>query len=261
MRNYFIYLKFYLFKFFKSNYNIKIKGKIIFKVLIKTIHEYLRARTFTEKEPEMLEWIESLSKKTNKNFVFWDIGSNIGIYSLYNAVINPEAIIFSFEPESSSFEALCKNIQINKIQNIKPFQLAISNKSGYDLLKVSSTESGAGASSIDGIYKHYNSKSIFMQGVRTTSLDDLLIDQTFLKPNFIKIDVDGHESDILLGSSKIFEIEDLISIMVELEYKDQNHLRFYIDYFNKYSFDLIKSSEWKDFSNNNTIQNFLFEKK
>ena len=42
---------------------------------------YLRAKTFSLKEPETLDWIDGF----NKNSTFWDIGCNVGLYSLYAA--------------------------------------------------------------------------------------------------------------------------------------------------------------------------------
>ena len=43
-----------------------------------------RAKTFSTKEPETLDWIDSFEK----NSVFWDVGANIGLYSLYAAKKN-----------------------------------------------------------------------------------------------------------------------------------------------------------------------------
>ena len=42
---------------------------------------YFRATTFETKEPETLEWIDTIPK----NSVLWDIGANVGLYSLYAA--------------------------------------------------------------------------------------------------------------------------------------------------------------------------------
>ena len=42
-----------------------------------------RVRTILDKEPDTIEWIDNFSIDNNDNFIFWDIGANIGLYSLY----------------------------------------------------------------------------------------------------------------------------------------------------------------------------------
>ena len=41
-----------------------------------------RVRTILDKEPDTIEWIDNFSIDNNDNFIFWDIGANIGLYSL-----------------------------------------------------------------------------------------------------------------------------------------------------------------------------------
>ena len=51
-----------------------------------------RVETFHSKEPETLEWINTFDK--NQKFIFWDIGSNIGLYSIYNAIKNENSKLY-----------------------------------------------------------------------------------------------------------------------------------------------------------------------
>jgi FkbM family methyltransferase len=250
-----------VFIFFKKSINISSGGKLDFKIYLTTVNEYFRAKTFYTKEPEMLEWIDNFSQYTSKdNFILWDIGANIGIYSLYTAAKYPSSSVYSFEPEATSFNSLCKNIFMNSFSNIKPFLIGISNRNGYDLLKVSDLSSGAGAASIGKEYAHIDSKNIFSQGINIIKLDSLIKDHKFPCPNFIKIDVDGHEKEILDGAKNLLYNKDLHAIMIEIEYKNQKDLKTYIDLFKGYEFKLTRKSTWKDFSNELIIQNFLFEK-
>ena len=62
-----------------------------------------RAKTFSSKEPETLEWIESFNKKS----IFWDIGANIGLYSIYAAKYN-NVQVYAFEPSVFNLEFLAK---------------------------------------------------------------------------------------------------------------------------------------------------------
>ena len=67
-----------------------------------------RVDTFFTKEPETLEWIDNFEKK--ENLIFWDIGANIGLYSIYNSLKNPKSTTIAFEPSSSNLRILTRNI-------------------------------------------------------------------------------------------------------------------------------------------------------
>ena len=59
----------------------------------------LRAETFLTKEPETLEWIDRM----NDDSVLWDIGANVGIYSIY-AAVSKRANVIAFEPSFFNLE-------------------------------------------------------------------------------------------------------------------------------------------------------------
>ena len=59
-----------------------------------------RVNTYFTKEPETLEWINSFEKKDD--LIFWDIGANIGLYSIYNSLKNPKSTSIAFEASSSN---------------------------------------------------------------------------------------------------------------------------------------------------------------
>ena len=86
-----------------------------------------RVDTYFTKEPETLEWIDSFKKK--ENLIFWDIGGNIGLYSIYNALKNPNSLTIVFEPSSSNLRVLSRNISINNLEkNIKIISMPLTNK-------------------------------------------------------------------------------------------------------------------------------------
>jgi tRNA1(Val) A37 N6-methylase TrmN6 len=87
-----------------------------------------RKETFDTKEPETIEWIDSFEKET----VFWDIGANVGVYSLY-AALHPSVKVLSFETAASNFYILNKNIEINNLANqIFSLCIAFNKKSSLD---------------------------------------------------------------------------------------------------------------------------------
>ena len=92
---------------------IKILGKDINFFIPSEITKW-RVDTFFIKEPETLEWIDSFDKRDN--FIFWDIGANIGLYSIYNSIKNKNSQTISFEPSTSNLRVLSRNISINNLE-------------------------------------------------------------------------------------------------------------------------------------------------
>ena len=110
--------------------NDSYKKKIILGKLIKffvpnNITNW-RVDTFFTKEPETLKWIDSFDKK--KKIIFWDIGANIGLYSIYNSLKNKNSKTISFEPSTSNLRVLSRNISINNFKNINIMPIPLTNK-------------------------------------------------------------------------------------------------------------------------------------
>src|SRR2546430_338970 len=83
-----------------------------------------RARSILSKEPDMIRWIDSFPE----NSVFWDIGANVGVFSLYAAARN-HARVLAFEPLAANFHILSKNVQLNPFgQTITAYCVALSRE-------------------------------------------------------------------------------------------------------------------------------------
>ena len=101
-----------------------------------------RVNTFFTKEPETLEWIDNF--KNDQEIVFWDIGSNIGLYSIYSALKYKNIKIYSFEPSSSNLRILSRNISINNLHDkifINQFPLTDKDH-GHQLMMESNFREG-----------------------------------------------------------------------------------------------------------------------
>ena len=72
--------------------------------------EKYRCESFFSKEPELIYWIDNF--KNNSNFV--DIGSNIGLYSIYSTLMNKNINCYSIEPFFKNYKRLLENISLNK---------------------------------------------------------------------------------------------------------------------------------------------------
>ena len=248
----------------KSTTSVKIDNITEFTVNNDSTHNVMRAKTFFTKEPECVKWLSNFEKELQKDdFVFFDIGANIGIYSLFVAKKFPKAKIVSFEPECLNFSALCKHLRLNTLKNILAYPFGVSNVSTVSELNVSVFETGAGAASLESDYKFTKQNEKFVQGVYTTSLDDFVLTKKDYFPSFIKIDTDGNELSILDGAKSILGDPRLKSILIEFEYKSEQEEKNFIKRFHDYGLNLIGKSDWCEtafYDKSIKIQNFIFSR-
>jgi FkbM family methyltransferase len=173
-----------------------------------------RAHTLLTKEPETIDWIN----KMDSNNILWDVGANVGVYSLYAA--KKGLSVKSFEPSSANYFLLNKNIEINHLSdNISAFCLAFNDEILLDSLNMIRTEFGSAHSTFsDKVDQYGNSFTpVFKQGMIGFDIDGF-IDQFSPKfPNHIKIDVDGIEDKIINGAKKTLNDKRLKSLLVELD--------------------------------------------
>ena len=172
-----------------------------------------RADTFLTKEPSTLAWIDTFSNGS----VLWDVGANIGLYTLYAAKRNIN--VLSFEPIPENYRLLCENVRLNALGNlVSPFALAFTDKTGLGYLGISDFDAGSAFS----IYREANLGSSDAAGTTETflamqgfSIDDFVTIFHPPFPNHIKIDVDGIEEKILKGAAKTLLDQRLLSVTVE----------------------------------------------
>ena len=181
----------------------------------------------------MLDWIDS---NLQPNDIFFDVGANIGIYSLYGAskkIINTK--FYCFEPEYSNLNELKFNIiQNNFTDKIFPFSIAFGKKKGLSYFNIYDSTPGAALHTIS--LENSNKKNIVInEGVAIYSVDNFC-EELNVQPNLIKIDIDGNEYDLLLGAAKTLNNKNLRSIIIELD--DKNTSQKCINYLKENGFIL-----------------------
>lgn len=177
-------------------------------------HVVWRVHSMLEKEPDTICWIEQF--KTGETFV--DIGANIGLYTIYAAVMK-QAVVYAFEPEAQNYALLNRNIMHNSLQDrVVAYCLALTDAVNVNKLYLSETGVGRSCHTF-GESVDFNLKpriSPFAQGSITWSLDRLIEDNVIPIPDHIKIDVDGLEHLVLKGSKKVLANPKVKSILVEI---------------------------------------------
>lgn len=172
----------------------------------------LRAQTFFTKEPETIEWIDSFEPGD----VLFDIGANIGLYSIYAAKKGHRVI--AFEPEAQNFALVNKNFYLNSIdEKAICLPIAFSDSTQLGLLYIPNLTVGAALNNFGGAFGFYNESfdPEFKQGGIAYSLDDFVSQFADTFPNHIKIDVDGIEQKIIMGAQKTLSDSRLKSVSVE----------------------------------------------
>jgi len=216
------------------DYNPKLKKKINFYTPNK-LSSY-RACTYLSKEKDTILWIDKFGSSKN---IFFDVGSNIGVYSLYYASLY-RAKVFAFEPQYNNVTLLSRNLKLNNLQNyvtIIPNPLYKNNK--IDFLFSSSNNEAASASTTFIKKNIFISKNFEKKLTMSYSIDFLVKNNLIPQPNMIKIDVDGNELDVIKGAQKTINKKNCKSILVEKINKTSDHL---IDKFLSKSFYLYKHS-------------------
>lgn len=217
--------------FLKSNINLikrmDYPKEDIFLDISSQIEYRVRLRS-CEKEPETVEWIEE-SFKTGD--VFYDIGANIGAYSLVAAkYLKGTITIYAFEPSFLNYAQLSKNIFINKCQDsVIPLNVALSDKTTIGSFHHQNLVPGGALHSLGKAVDHKNDAfvPVFTQSVLSYTIDDFIKGFNIPLPDHIKLDVDGIELSILKGAKETCFGSQLRSILIEMN-RDKDRIIAYL---------------------------------
>lgn len=141
----------------------------------------------------------------NKEDVFFDVGANIGAYTILASKVCG-AKSFSFEPSKITYERLSNNIFLNRLEKLVTiFNLGVSSKSetlnfskGFDTVN------------------HVTSEEMeYTEKINTISLNEVCKANKVI-PTFMKIDVEGFEQQVIQGSSDFLSDKKLQAIIIEL---------------------------------------------
>lgn len=146
----------------------------------------------SEGKADMIGWIDSFPK----NAVFWDVGSNVGVYSLYAA--SKEIRTIAFEPEASSFYLLEKNIDLNGLHGkVIAFNIALSDRTGTAGFQLSNVAIGTPRHQVTEFVRPSNELPCRVIAAMTGR--DLIDVFKVPAPTHVNIDVDGNELSVLRG--------------------------------------------------------------
>lgn len=188
-------------------------------MLTETDMEKYRSETFWTKEPETIEWIKSFVDGD----IFFDVGANIGVYSLYCAAIHPRCPVFSFEPDAKNYLRLIRNADMNRLRQIHFYAMAVLDRQAITTFYEASSEAGASGGQagkiVDSDQASYK--------VQTTTIDAL--SEALSVPQHIKIDIDGQELKVIRGMTKTLQMCRLKSVLIEIDNGKEEIIADFID--------------------------------
>lgn len=149
-------------------------------------------------EPDV---VQSIQNTVREGWVAVDAGAHIGYYTLLLArLVGSAGRVFAFEPMTANFDVLRENISLNGLTQAEAINKAVVNQTGP--LQLSLPEQG---DLPEGTSVHE------FRGVRPVTVDAVALDDFFAdrrrRVDFLKMDVEGAEADVLRGARALIETD------------------------------------------------------
>jgi len=185
-----------------------------------------------EYEKEQITFFKNEIKKNNIS-TFIDIGAHLGFYSIS---LSNNLNVYSFEPIKKNFDQLKSNVLINNFDNIHIFNLALSNKKKKIKMWVSDIKRTGGFSVFNENDEELKKYNLTYSELTQSDLADSILN--IKNANLaIKIDVERHEEQVLLGASKLLT-ENKVIIQIEIFDKRKKKI---FDILKNYKYQLYNS--------------------
>jgi FkbM family methyltransferase len=147
--------------------------------------------------------------------VFWDIGANVGYFSLVAAArVQAAGQVVAFEPGAAALARLTENVSLNPFKNIRIFNLAVADADGEATLYRAEGIADSSASLFAAAAGAAGGETC-----ATVALDGFLNQEKLAPPDFVKLDVEGAELAALQGAAGILA-DSRPLLLVEMEEKN-----------------------------------------
>ena len=180
----------------------KLSFRVYYRYLVAVLLKYkiLNEKIFKFFHPPKIESdIFYLSQIIKKNAVCIDIGANVGMYTCkLSSLVDRNGQVLAFEPSPLVFRFLRRNVNggFKKLRNVKIFNLAIGSKQDSVSLIYSREKNGRISDPLTRIGSEWTGSMSF----KMVTLDSMVKELGLQNIDFIKIDVEGYEFNVLLGA-------------------------------------------------------------
>jgi FkbM family methyltransferase len=142
--------------------------------------------------------LSELYARASKNEIVYDIGAFHGTYTLPLAA--KECLLYAFEPNPDSFNKLLINVNLNGFKNATAYNIGLSQSQNYLKFFVSSDPSRSSFNHYNAVYGR--NKIVDTTYVKLETIDNLVENKKINPPHHVKIDVEGHDLEVLRGGEE-----------------------------------------------------------
>ena len=144
-----------------------------------------------------------------------DVGAHIGLYSLIAAKrVGTSGKVIAIEPDPENFKILKKNILLNQLTNVEAVECAVY--STREKLKLFLPELEQGRTIFNTVMQDRARTSNNFLEVEANTLDNILIENNVQRVNYLKIDVEGAELEVLKGAVNTLSSNKNITLIIEI---------------------------------------------
>ena len=197
--------------------------------------------TMTMREDEIIHHFN-----TKQGDIVVDVGAHIGKYTLIASKrVGANGKVIAIEAHPGNYEMLNRNIKLNGLTNVTTLNYAVYSKESK--VKLFLPDEDLGYTMHHSVMFNYLSSKYLLQGkdnekfieVNADTLDSILQKNGISQVNWLKIDVEGAEFEVLKGSANILSISKDISLLIEVHNPDDtNHYKQIIDFLKPYNFKI-----------------------
>lgn len=147
--------------------------------------------------------IELIIKLIKDSSVFFDVGANVGLFTLIAHKVNSDCIIHAFEPSKSTYDALVENVRLNFGKQIEHriflHNIGFSNIEGVAKIATPSSTSNVFNDSFRSLVINDQSKGFDVEDISLTTLNNFIEYNKIANIDLIKVDIEGAEFLLVQG--------------------------------------------------------------
>jgi FkbM family methyltransferase len=167
-------------------------------------------------------WVDLRSEEQEVSFIlsvlepgmiFFDVGTNAGVFAISAAKKIGGNGVFAFEPCSSTCALLKRNLELNRLGGVHVVQSALGDSVGVGMVQIN-VPCKDGLNTL-GQATHPGSKVIGLESVRITTVDAFMKDHKIPRVNVLKVAIEGAELMMFRGARELLERADAPIILYE----------------------------------------------
>ncbi len=164
---------------------------------------------FGVSEPELFAFYEGFLKP---GMTVVDAGANIGLHTLFFAKrVGPEGRVYAFEPGQSAFDRLESHVKRNRLANVRCFHCALGAAEGVVALAENCQDNSR------NFVVEASAEAAGCMNIGLRPLDQILKKENVSRVDFLKIDVEGFEPQVLEGASNYLRQQSIRVLQLELD--------------------------------------------